>query len=72
MSKLVTLLLAVLVATSSQSMAHSPQYGNHAVVAEPEDPQAYAERIARYTWPGRVLCDSGGYRIRPCDIAGGR
>jgi hypothetical protein len=73
MLKLTMLLLAVLVATSSESMAKSLQYGNHVIVAMPEDPQAYAERIARhYTWPGRVLCDDGGYRIRPCDMGGGR
>jgi hypothetical protein len=40
-------------------------------VAMPEDPQAYAERIARQTWPGRALCDDGGYRIRPCDLSRG-
>ena len=68
MLKLTILLFAVLVATSSESMAKSLQYGNHVVVAMPEDPQAYAERIARHTWAGYVLCDDGGYRIRPCDM----
>jgi hypothetical protein len=72
MPKLTILLFAVLVATSSESMAKSLQYGNHVVVAAPEDPQAYAERIARHTWPGYVLCDDGGYRIRPCDMGSGR
>ena len=65
------LLLAVLLTTSSESMAKSRktvyQYGNP-VAAVPEDPQAYAMRIARQTWPGRALCDDGGYRIRPCDM----
>ena len=64
-------LLIVLLATSSESMAKSrravQQYANP-VAAVPEDPQAYAMRIARQTWPGRALCDNGGYRIQPCDM----
>jgi hypothetical protein len=71
MLKLTIVLLVMLAATSSESLAKSIQYGNHAAVALPEDPQAYAERIARHTWVGRVLCDEGGYRIRPCDVGGG-
>ena len=69
MAKLIVLVLAVLVVTSSESMARSRQYSNQ--VAMSEDPQAYAERIARHTWAGRILCDEGGYRIRPCDVGGG-
>jgi Tfp pilus assembly protein FimV len=69
--QLALLLVTVLSITSSTSMAKSRktvhQYANP-VAAVPEDPQAYAMRIARQTWPGRALCDEGGYRIRPCDI----
>ena len=69
--RLTILLLTVLLATNSESMAKSrkavEQHGNP-VAALPEDPQAYAMRIARQTWPGRALCDDGGYRIQPCDI----
>ena len=72
MLKFTMLLFAVLAATSSASMAKPLQHDSRGVVAMPEDPQAYAERIARQTWAGRVLCDDGGYRIRPCDMGGGR
>jgi hypothetical protein len=69
--QLTLFVLAALIATSSESMAkpRKQQYGNP-TAAMPEDPQAYAMRIARQTWPGRDLCDDGGYRIRPCDIGG--
>src|SRR5437763_9546437 len=70
--QLTTFLLTVLLATSSEAIARSrkavQQYGNP-VAAVPEDPQAYAMRVARQTWPGRDLCDDGGYRIHPCDMA---
>ena len=32
---------------------------------------AEAMRSAQRTWPGRSLCDDGGYRIHPCDVGGG-
>jgi hypothetical protein len=71
--QLTILLLTVLLTTSSESMAKTRktvrQYGNP-VAAGPEDPEAYARRIARETWPGRALCDFGGYRIIPCDTSG--
>jgi hypothetical protein len=73
--QLTILLLMMLLATTSESMAQSrravKQYGNP-VAAVPEDPQAYAMRLARQQWPGRALCDDGGYRIHPCDLPGGR
>lgn len=37
-----------------------------------EDPEAFALRNAQRAWPNRPLCDDGGYRIRPCDLDGGR
>lgn len=27
--------------------------------------------VAVPQWPGRSMCDDGGYRIRPCDLSGG-
>ena len=67
-----TILLTVLLATSSESMASprkSVQQNSSPVAAVPEDPQAYAMRIARQAWPGQALCDDGGYRIRPCEMS---
>jgi hypothetical protein len=65
-------LTMLLTMTGSASMAksHNKTHRVPVVRAVPEDPQAYAERIARQTWPGRPLCDDGGYRIRPCDMTG--
>ena len=74
MHKLTIALSAPLLAlTSSVAMAQSrhntaQRLGPPVTTAVPEDPQAYAMRIARQTWPGRPLCDDGGYRIRPCDM----
>ena len=48
-----------------------PRHGMPIAAHLPEDPQAYAMRLARQTWPGRALCDFGGYRIIPCDLAPG-
>jgi len=33
-------------------------------------PEAARMIQAQRTWPGRALCDDGGYRIRPCDMYG--
>jgi len=66
---LLTLLLAM---TGPVAMAQShhktKRLSPPVATAVPEDPQAYAMRIARQTWPGRPLCDDGGYRILPCDV----
>jgi len=71
--QLTILHLTALLATSSDSMAKSrkalQQRSEEPAAAVPEDPQAYAMRIARQTWSGRPLCDDGGYRIRVCDIS---
>jgi hypothetical protein len=69
---LTVILLTVLLATSSMATAKPRQtVQRHAnPVAAPEDPQATAMRNARNMWPGRALCDFGGYRIIPCDNAG--
>jgi len=66
---LLTLLLAMTGSVATAQSRHKTQrLGPPVATAMPEDPQAYAMRIARQTWPGRALCDDGGYRIRPCDI----
>ncbi len=68
--QLTIFLLTMLLATTVESMAKPRKRVQHygsPVAAVPEDPQAYAMQIARQTWPGRPLCDDGGYRIRPCD-----
>ncbi len=63
------LLLAMTSSVATAQSRHKTQrLGPSVATAMPEDPQAYAMRIARQTWPGRALCDDGGYRIRPCDI----
>jgi hypothetical protein len=69
------LFLMTLLASSSVSIAKSrkavERYRNP-IVAMPEDPQAYAMRIARQTWGSYYpLCDDGGYRIRPCYLGNG-
>jgi hypothetical protein len=68
--QLTIFLLAVLLATESMAKVRKAvrQYGNP-VAAVQEDPREYAMRIARQMWPGRHLCDDGGYRIGPCDMA---
>jgi hypothetical protein len=66
---LLTLLLTMTGSVGVAQSRHKTQRLSPPVAtAVPEDPQAYAMRIARQTWPGRPLCDDGGYRILPCDI----
>ena len=71
--KLTMVFLILLLATGSVDAKprRSVQPSGGSAPAAPEDPQAYAMRIARETWPGRALCDFGGYRIVPCDQARG-
>ena len=71
--KLTMAFLIVLLATVSVDAKprRSVQSSGGPAPAAVEDPQAYAMRIARETWPGRALCDFGGYRIVPCDQARG-
>ena len=69
----IVFLTALLAATSSVAIAKVRHKTVHrhpvgAATAPPEDPEAYAMRTARRMWPGRALCDFGGYRIVPCDI----
>ena len=47
----------------------SSGYGS--VPGPAQAPEAAAMSNAQKFWPGRPLCDDGGYRIRPCDSLGG-
>ena len=49
--------------------SRSSGYGS--VPGPAQDPEAAAMRNAQKLWPGRPLCDDGGYRIGPCDSSGG-
>ncbi len=75
MRKLTILIAAtLLVLSGSVSMAkhrkpvERPPYG--ALSWQYVSPEAARIWQAQRTWPGRALCDDGGYRIRPCDMYG--
>jgi hypothetical protein len=72
MHKLTVTFLILLLATGSVAVAKPRRAVERlpAPVAAPEDPQATAMRNAKNMWPGRALCDFGGYRIIPCDSTG--
>jgi len=76
--------LVMLALSPSPSLAQTPprHHPHHASVqprssgygfspGPAQDPEAAAMSNARKLWPGRPLCDDGGYRIRPCDLSGG-
>jgi hypothetical protein len=68
------LVLAMLSLSLSVCMAQShkttqkPRRGAATIEPQSLSPEAEAMRNAQRTWPGRPLCDDGGYRIRPCDV----
>jgi len=72
---LIVLFTATLSLVNSVAVAKKPyhktpaRHGMPIAAHLPEDP--HAMRLARQTWPGRALCDFGGYRIIPCDLAPG-
>ena len=72
MHKLTTTVLAALLATTGMAAAKPRRAVERppSPAAVPEDPQATAMRNAKNMWPGRALCDFGGYRIIPCDSTG--
>jgi hypothetical protein len=77
MRKVTVLVLTLLVASSSVSVAkqrkttHKPAYGS-AVKVEPYLlPEAARMKEMQKYWPNVPLCDEGGYRIRPCDMSPG-
>jgi len=66
----ILVLTALITLGNSVSMAQSRlkhRYG--VVITNPQylAPEAARMREAQKFWPGRPLCDGGGYRIRPCD-----
>jgi hypothetical protein len=76
-----TFFLAALLLASTGSLAmakhrkpvHEPGYAAPAPVYL--SPEAAHMKEMQKMWPGRPLCDDGGYRIVPCDMspgAGGR
>ncbi len=63
------LLLSDSVSMAKQRKAPRPVY---AVPARQYVPSGAARTWqAQRMWPGRALCDDGGYRIRPCDMSSG-
>jgi hypothetical protein len=77
--------LAMLALSPSPSLAQThPRHHAHHSSVQPrsgyglspgpvqEDPEAYAMRNAKRSWPNRPLCDDGGYRIVPCDLGRGK
>jgi hypothetical protein len=77
MHKLVVLLVITLLTLSSVSVSsvlaqsQRPRHGAAITDGQNLSPEAAAMRDAQKFWPGRPLCDDGGYRIRPCDIGRG-
>ena len=76
-----TFFLAALLVASTGSLAlakhrkpvQEPGYAAPAAVYL--SPEAVRMKEMQKAWPGRPLCDDGGYRIVPCDMspgAGGR
>jgi hypothetical protein len=56
-----TIILVLILASSSVATAK-----HRKPVERPQYPAAATTQ--QNLWPGRPLCDDGGYRIRPCDI----
>ncbi len=75
MRKLAALLVITLLASSSASAQsrRTAQKPHDAAITNGQalSPEAAALSLAQKTWPGRPLCDDGGYRIRPCGLGGG-
>jgi hypothetical protein len=67
-----TLLACTVSMAHPRKTLHKPRHA--AAIAAKQDllPEAAAMRDAQKFWPGRPLCDDGGYRIRPCDVGGDR
>ena len=67
-------LLALACASTAQARkaVKAPRHGAAIVDTQSLSPEAAAMRNAQKVWPGRALCDDGGYRIRPCDFNGPR
>jgi hypothetical protein len=72
-----TVLLVIMLLTLSCVWAQSrkavqqPRHGAAITAPQNHSPEAAALSNAQRTWPGRPLCDDGGYRIRPCGLGAG-
>jgi len=77
MHKLTVASMITLLTLSAVSMAQArkavqrPRNGDAITDGQNLSPEAAAMRDAQKLWPGRPLCDDGGYRIRPCGGGGG-
>jgi hypothetical protein len=70
----VAVLVAAVLATSSVDLTAQPgsiERLRHSTPGQNLAPDAARLRERQQFWPGRPLCDDGGYRIRPCDLARG-
>jgi hypothetical protein len=65
------MMLLTVSSVSAQSRKTKPRPGAAITATQELSPEAAAMREAQKSWPGRSLCDDGGYRIRPCDIGFG-
>jgi hypothetical protein len=73
--KLVLAILLMLISCSvsmagPHKSAKRPGYGA-VITYQGLAPEAAALKAAQQYWPNVPLCDDGGYRIRPCSLAGG-
>jgi hypothetical protein len=68
----IAMLLALACASTAQARKAVRTLRHGAAIPDTQtlSPEAEAMRNAQKIWPGRPLCDDGGYRIRPCDIGG--
>jgi hypothetical protein len=77
--------LVMLVSSSSATLAAQKRDSHHAhhlsvqprssgyglAPAPAQELSTAATANAKKLWPGRPLCDDGGYRVYPCDDLGG-
>jgi hypothetical protein len=68
---LLVITLLTLSSVSAQSRKTAQRPHGAAITAQSLSPEAAALSNAQKTWPGRPLCDDGGYRIRPCGLGAG-
>jgi hypothetical protein len=66
-----TLLTVSSVSAQSRKIVQQQRHGAAFTATQELSPEAAAMRDAQRTWPGRPLCDDGGYRIRPCGLGAG-
>ncbi len=67
----ITLLAFTSVSAQSRKTPQQPRHRAAIAATQELSPEAAAVANARRSWPGRPLCDDGGYRIRPCGLGAG-